>query len=60
MLLTNIKSVSKYSQVEQKTDKNHKLCFYMPAIAPKDKINTSANRHYFREPSLEKVLVHSD
>ena len=32
----------------------------MPAIAPKDEIKISANRHYFREPSLEKVLVHSN
>ena len=32
----------------------------MPAIAPKDEINTSANRHYFREPSRERVLVHSN
>ena len=32
----------------------------MPTIAPKDEINTSADKHYFREPSLEKVLVHSN
>ena len=29
----------------------------MPAIASKDEINISANKHYFKEPSLEKVLV---
>ena len=31
----------------------------MSAIAPKDEINVSASRHYFREPSLERFLVHS-
>ena len=32
----------------------------MPAMAPKDKINMSAKRHYCREPSLEKISVHSN
>ena len=32
----------------------------MPAIAPKDEINMSAKKLYSREPSLEKVLVHSN
>ena len=32
----------------------------MPAIALKDEINISANRHYFTEPSLEKVLVYNN
>ena len=32
----------------------------MPAIAPKVEVNPSANRHYFREPSLKKVSVHGN
>ena len=44
----------------KKTAKNYKLCFYIPAIAPKDEINMSANRHYFGELSLKRHIVHSN
>ena len=45
---------------EQWTAKNDKPCSYNSAIAPTDEINMSADRGYFREPSLKRVSVHNN
>ena len=36
------------------------LALYTSAIAPRDEFNMSADRGYFREPSLKRVSVHNN
>ena len=49
-----------YNQVGYRTTKNYKPCTYTSAIAPRDETNMSADRGYFREPSLKRVSVHNN
>ena len=44
----------------QRTAEYHKRCFYVPAIALRDKNSMSVERRYLKEISLKRASIHSN
>ena len=53
-IIHNILLIRASSQVGQKTAKNHRLCFYMPASAPKDEVNQQINQQALLQRTISR------